>query len=170
MQTSVKTTTNYYKRQLDIECLQSMVTPSTEYQELTPSASKNQTKAVSGIQKLVQRYVVLFTTLTGSDVFNKYIGTNLVDVCSRGNVPGLSYVDLMANTANFKTQDKIKHDDESNAARYGDQPDDEKLQESRIVDVTLDTVTRTIRIHVSIRSVAGDSVTFVVPTTYGVFK
>ena len=162
----IQTTNSYYKRQLDIECLQSMLAPSEDYTELYPSVSKNKTKAVSGIQKLAQRYVVLFTTELGSDVFMPDFGSTFIKTAERCNVSSIYKLEFLANEANFVTKRLLKDEDPET---YGKQNDDERLDDSWIVSVSADYNERKIVVHAAIRSVAGDVLDFVVPTTNGIY-
>ena len=162
------TSTSYSKRQLDLESLQSMRVPSTAYEEVVPSVSYMVPKIAAGPQKLVQRYAVLFTTVTGSDPVRPDDGTNLYGVFDTGNIGSTSAVRLMANMANSIVRDRIREDD-SNEDTFGRQPDDEKLDDCWISRVSVDTTSRTISVYASIRSRAGTEVEFIVPTSAGIY-
>ena len=168
MPVKMPSTTSYSKRQLDLEVLQSLQEPVTSYTEVVPSATALVPKIVAGPQKLVQRYAVLFTTITDSDIVHPGEGTELYGIFDTGNVGGAGMIRLYAEAANSMARRMIKADDE-NEATFGKQPADEKLDDSWIRDVVVDRSTRSISIYVSIRSAAGSVVTFVVPTSAGVY-
>ncbi len=164
----IDTTTSYSRRQLDLECLQSMDEPYTSFVEVTPSVTYETPKIVSGAQKLAQRYAVLFTTIIGSDIIEPGFGTTLYDRLERGNFGSYADIVFMANVANSGARARIKEDD-AHDGTYGSQPDDEKLDDSWISDVKVDSVNRRISIYASILTAAGESLTFVVPTEAGIY-
>jgi hypothetical protein len=135
---------------------------------MTPSATFETPKIVAGAQKLAQRFIVLFTTTLGSDKFNTDFGTKLTDAAKYGNTTGYTDIELMANMANEQARDAIFAAD-ADTDTYGAIPDDEKLANSWISDVVVDKDTRTVRIYVSIVTAAGEAITFVVPTTSGIY-
>lgn len=168
MSFEIKTTTSYSKRQLDLECLQSLDRPVNSFVEVVPSVTFDTPKIVAGPQKLVQRYAVLFTTIIGSDIMDKDFGTTLLGKIDHGNFGGYSEINLLAQEANIATKQRIFRDDE-NTELYGNQPDDEKLQDSWVSRVAVNKVERTIDVFISILTVAGENITFVVPTVAGIY-
>lgn len=168
MPRQIDSITDYSKRQLDLECLQSMRIPDTRFVEVIPSVSYEQPKIVAGAQKLAQRYAVLFTTIIGSDKMDPSFGTTLYDRVVRGNFGSTVEVGFMANIANSMTRERIKSDDENTDA-FGNQPEDEKLDDCWISDVKIDHQERRISIYASIQTAAGDTLTFLVPTEAGIY-
>lgn len=168
MGAEIKKTTSFSGRQLDLECLQSMDHPSTSFVEVTPSVTFDTPKIVSGPQKLAQRYAVLFTTVTGSDIMDPDFGTTLFGRIDHGNFGGYTEVNLLANEANIATKQRIIAAD-NNTDTYGKIPDDEKLKDSWISRVVVDKNARTIDVFVKILTVAGEDITFVVPTPSGIY-
>lgn len=167
MPSSIKISTSFSKRQLDLECLETMDKPYDTFIELETSATFDVPRVVSGPQKLAQRYVVLFTTIIGSDRLRSDFGTTLLRVVETGNVNSEAELKLMASVANSMTMNAIRADDAD--AEYGPQPDDEKLLRSYIDDVVVDRETRDVRIYVSLITVAGEDITFIVPTKAGIY-
>lgn len=160
--------TSYVGRQLDLESLQSVRQPSITYVEVAPSVTLDTPKIVAGAQKLVQRYAVLFTTIAGSDVSDPDFGTSLYSVFETGNVTGSGDLYLYAEAANRMTKRRIISEDDDEST-YGDQPDDEKLDDCWIDRVDVDKDTRRISVFARIRTKAGSDVTFVVPTKSGIY-
>lgn len=168
MPRTIPVSTSYVGRQLDLEALQSLQSPSTSFVEVVPSVSFDDPKIVSGMQKLAQRYAILFTTIRGSDMEDINFGTDLYSVFETGNVSGTSALYLRAEAANRMVKSRIIAED-SDEATFGAQPDDEKLSDCWVDRVDVDTTTRRISVFVSIRSVAGSGVTFIVPTKSGIY-
>jgi hypothetical protein len=164
----IKETTSYAGRQLDLECLQTMKHPTQFFVEMTPSATYDTPKIVAGPQKLAQRYVVLFTTVTGSDIMNPRFGTDFIGRVDHGNFGGYVEVRFLADEANRITKQRIKEDDR-NSAVYGDSPADERLRDSWITNIEVSKADRKIRVHISILTEAGNSIEFVVPTKAGIY-
>ena len=164
----IRSSTSYSRRQLDLESLQSMRQPSTSYEEVVPSATYDTPKIVAGIQKLVQRYAILFTTVTGSDVMRPTDGTGLYGIIDSGNVGSTASIKIMANRANAMVKSRIRADDD-NEDVFGRQPSDEKLDDCWISRVSVDTTSRSVSVYASIRSVAGSEVEFIVPTSAGIY-
>lgn len=164
----IPVSTDYSGKQLDLECLQSLPEPDNRFTEVDPSVTSKTPKIVSGPQKLAQRYAVLFTTIIGSDTMDPDFGTRLLDKVVSGNFGGYTEVEFLANTANLFTKERIMQDDDA-VDRFGDIPDDEKLKDCWISNVVVDKENRRISIFASILTVAGESITFMVPTVAGVF-
>lgn len=161
-------TTSYSGRQLDLEALQSMDAPHVSWTEVTPGVVADTPKIVAGAQKLVQRYAVLFTTLTGGDVMRPDDGTPLCGVYETGNFGSTVDIELMAQDANSTCRARMREDD-ADEETFGTHPADEMLDDCWIDRVTVDRTTRTVSIFASIRSMAGNEISFVVPTTAGIY-
>ena len=164
---NIPVTTSFSKREVDLECLQSMIEPVEKYKEVQPSITLFTPKIVTGPQKLMQRYVVLFTTITGSDRLRPDDGSRLIPACETGYVNSLADLNYMAAKANNDTRERIIADD--NDETFGIQPDDEKLEDCWIDSVVVDKDSRTVSVYASILTRAGESLTFVVPTTAGIY-
>lgn len=158
---------SFSKRQLDLECLETMDYPHDRYVEMTPSVTLDVPRIVSGPQKLAQRYVVLFTTILGSDFIRPGFGSNLLGVVETGNVGSVTEIELLAKFANSEAMNRIREDDASED--FGPQPDDEKLDRSWIESVVVDTAERTVKVYASLLTVAGERITFIVPTSAGIY-
>lgn len=163
-----KVSSDYSGRQLDLECLQSISDPVDSFTEVVPSVTFDTPKAVSGTNKLAQRYAVLLTTSMGSDIMGHVDGTLLVDMSTSGNVGSKSIIEYYAKMANMDARNAMLADD-SDTDTFGKIPDDERLDDCWIDDVVVDFVERKVSVYATVRSVAGTTSTFMIPTTAGVY-
>lgn len=155
-----KTTTNYTGRQLDLEILQSVVSPD-HAQKVIPGISLSGGKIVSGIEKMVQRYLVLFLTKLGSVHFDKLAGSDLLSNLAKGTITDTNSFTFHFNIANEYALSKMKEDSESNL--YGPENPDEAIDSAELKNIDLDYGSSTARISIKLTSKAGNNYYFVVP-------
>jgi len=149
--------------QYDIEMLQTITAVSPESVRLYNTATTGGSRAVTGIQKMVQRYVVTLLTMLGSVRFDTVFGTDVVADLSVGmtrNTAGLS------NAFNFASSDAldILKAEDSNIL-YGVTPDDERVARAILLDFNVDIASGTLYLDVQLNSVAGESYTYKMPVT-----
>lgn len=147
------TTTDYSGRLVDIEILNTVDGPSANkslHLSLTPG------RIVTGIQKAVQRYTCLF--LTYDLKFDPGIGSVFIPAIAQGVV--VSYADLYKL---FSISNSLVLDQLSKTSTG--MPDDERVASATLTDATLNRGSSTISLTIKITTVAGDSASFVIPTS-----
>lgn len=149
-------------RQFDIEFLQTIDRPDTAPQLLTRTvASVGVHRAVTGIQKLVQRYVLVLITSLGSVRFDSKFGTDFWRDIYRGAAQNRGRLRAAFAFASLRAARLIREDDRLEV--YGELQPDETLATARLVDFNMDTTTGTLYLSVAIESAAGDSYEYAVP-------
>ena len=152
----MQTTNDYSGRLLDLECLKSVRVPSGAQSvkiALTPEPA-----IVAGIQKLVQRYVLLFLTPYNSIMFSQDTGTLFLDAVSRGTI--INYGQLMAafSYANTLTLQAMTADTSG-------LPDDEIITGAGLLSHDISHSTNTLSLTIGLINKAGETTKFIVPTT-----
>ena len=155
-----KTTTNYSGRTADMLLLQFVPSPVADA-KVVPDVSKSP-RIVSGIEKLVQRFALLFLTGAGT-VRGSSEGTNFMPILTSGRIYDLVTLRAAAATANKDVASQIRAEDD----RLGT-PDDEALETSEVLELSLDRSTATVSVKVKITTVSGDSYVYVTPLATGV--
>ena len=156
----IPTTTDYGGRQVDLELLQSVTTPSGEQQVHLTSVGNN-AKIVSGIEKAIQRYAVLLLSTIEDIHFAPEQGGELISGLTTGRIHNLGYLYHVFGMVNGNTLMLLARDDD--AGIYGAVPDDERVTGAELVSAALDASTRTINLTVRLATAAGSNFTFVVP-------
>lgn len=155
---TLRTSRDYSGRTVDLEFLQTVQNPPASVQLAMTPAGEGISRRVTGIQKLAQRYALLFLTHQGTVRFNASQGTNFVNAAIGGSIQNRT-----ALLAYFSDADNSVHNQliaETNA----DDPDDEVLESSELTDFDLSLGTGSLRLHVSLISRAGETYTFIIPT------
>jgi hypothetical protein len=115
----------------------------------------NQVKAVTGIQKLINRFLLYFLTGTGSELTNSRFGTSLGTYIG-GNLIPLLKSKIRLDVA--KTALAIKAD-------QADVPDDEALDSVKVINLIFSP--GTIDLTLRFKSKANETVTVKVPSITG---
>jgi len=147
---------DYTNRFFDIETAQTIVNPEGETR-LTISLTNGQ-RVITGIQKLVQQYMIIFLTMVGDVKFNPEFGTLLLTSIIGGGVNTYGNLFSVFAVANLDTIKQIL----DGAAGM---PDDEVIASAELLDLEIDTLGRKILFRIKITSVAGDSTEFIMPTS-----
>jgi len=147
--------------QYDIEILQTIKAVSSDPVLMSLSAADGKSRAVTGIQKLVQRYLLALLTAEGSVRFDKAFGTTVLQELYSGISRNRASV---SNAFNFATADAIDILREEDAnTDYGEIPDDERIKSALLTDFSVDTTTSTLYLEIMITSVAGSSYEYKLP-------
>jgi len=157
------TSRSYAGRQVDLEALKH-VERTIRTQRVHPDVNTDP-RIVAGIEKAVQRYAILFLTHLGSVKLAPDVGSTLLHDALSGRVSSLAQLGNLYALANSSARAAMRADDEDPG--FGSIPDDERVVDTRLVNMDLDYASRTIRIHVLITTAAGDSFTFIIPVTSG---
>lgn len=148
--------------QLDIEILQTIVAVSPESVRLSATATAPCSRAVTGIQKLVQRYIITLATTIGSTRFDAKFGTPFWQMASRGMSRNSASVGNAFRFASADAVDILRTEDTDDS--YGTMPDDERIDSATLLDFGVDTASGTLYFTVDIRSAAGETYTYRFPT------
>ena len=157
----MKTTTSYSNRTVDLSILKSptgtegdiIVNPDVS---LTPMM-------VTGVQKLVQRFATTFLTIKGTVENYSDFGTPIMQKALSGGIYSEATFTTAAAEANALAFRQIREADEDL-----DTPDDEKLESSDIINLSLDRGSGTLSVTIELTTAAGAIVTFVTPLETGI--
>ena len=155
-----ESTIDYSGRTVDLLLLKTVL--KHENKQVNPNIT-NQPMSVTGIEKLVQRYALLFLTELGSVMNSPNEGTEFLTSLSRGKIYDESSLSAAANLANKTVYRQIVSEDTAMET-----PDDEALDDSSIQDMKMDRATASVSVTVKITSVAGESFVYTTPIRMGV--
>lgn len=162
MAISTQTSTDYTNRQVDLEVWQSAVVPS-EILRLSPTLTqKGVNRKVTGIQKLVQRYITLLSTIKGDTKFDSNVGSKFFSDTSIGGTYTREQLLHSFVFANADVVAQLRQEDDD--PTYGTSPDDERISTATLVDYSVDQTGR-VFIRVQLTSRKGSPVTFIVPAS-----
>ena len=153
-------TTSYSGRTVDLLLLQFIPMPTSETQ-VTPSVI-SEPRVVSGIEKLVQRYALLFLTQLGSVKNRESEGTEFLRLLGTGHIYDENTLRAYANSANVNVVSQIRQEDADM-----DTAEDEALSKAEISAIAIDRSTATVSVTVTITAKSGDSYTYITPLTTG---
>lgn len=153
---------NYQGRQVDIEMLQSIAKP-VVMQQVSISSVTQSPKAVTGLEKLAQRYTVALLSYYGTVNFDPTFGTTLLQQILGGQVQNLAALQGLFASASSAAIAQMRIDD-NNIDTFGTQPTDEQIVSATLLDQNIDYGTATVSLRVLLTTAAGDSIEFVVPT------
>lgn len=156
-------TRDYTGRQVDLECLQTVVDP-VGVVEMSPTAVLGTSRRVAGVQKAIQRYVALLLTPSSSVPFAADPGNMLMDALRAGTVSNLGYLRHLFNMANAVALDIMRKDD-YNIERFGEQPDDERVESVTLSGMTIDHATSTLGLSLTFRTAAGSDYAYTLPVS-----
>lgn len=153
----MNTTSNYDGRLIDIELLKTIQEPTQASQAVHLSLTyQNQPRIVAGIEKLVQRYVLIFLTLVKSVKFDDQFGSIFMAAMTQGYLVNYgSLMDAFALSNSRVIATLINSSDNL--------PLDEQLSSASLIDFNLDFTLGTITLSIELTSLAGTSAEFVVP-------
>lgn len=110
-------------------------------------------QAISGIERLVQAWLILFLSTPGSDIFDRSSGGGALSIVGRATDRGHK----SAAAAVAMAVDKAKADLTRKQAQSGRIPLDERLLSTSLDSVSFDPGTSTLRATVSLRNMLGES-------------
>lgn len=151
---------DYSGRTVDLLLLKTVLQP--ENKQVDPNVARTP-MSVTGIEKLVQRYALLFLTEVGSVRNSIAEGTEFLQALGRGRIYDENTLSAQAELANKNVFRQITQEDADL-----DTADDERLSNSTIKELKLDRATATVFVTVRIESAAGESFTYTTPIRMGV--
>lgn len=118
---------------------------------------------VTGVEKMVQRYAVLFINAVGSTKFRPDHGSEIVPDVSAGLVYNMATLETAAAGANLVAFRNMAIADVAE-----DTPDDERLVESDIIDLEYSRESQKVMVSVKLTTAAGQSYVYIIPVGVGV--
>jgi|688.fasta_scaffold186483_4 hypothetical protein len=158
----VPATVDYASRQVDVELLQTIPQPVAEQQVYLGTVGRTP-KIVTGIEKVVQRYASLLLTTQGDVRFDAQAGGTMIRAVTQGLVSDAGYLTHLFNVVSLNTVRLMRRDD--NDERFGIPPNDERIVDAWLTNVTVDYDTLTANLTVLISTVAGDAFTYIIPVS-----
>lgn len=157
------TSTNYAGRQVDLELLQSVLSPG-EIQQVYIGTVGAAPKIVAGPQKAVQRYTVLLLSTADNIRFAADQGNILLVSIAAGAIPNSGYLGHLFGVANAQVLRQLAVDD-SEVETYGTIPDDERIVQASLVNAGVDYASGTLELEIEIKTASGDALEFLVPVS-----
>ena len=154
-------TINYAGRQLDLELLESIQTPSRIPQQVGITDVGQIPRVVTGVEKAVQRYAQLLLTTLGDINFAPQLGGTLLQAIMRGTVGDqgtLSHLFCVASSNAIKQMVADNID-----TTFGAVPSDEWLVDAALLSIDLNYAALTIGLSIQLTTAAGQQYNFVVP-------
>ena len=149
---------NYEGRTVDLEAFQTVQYPAS----LTPLTMTlrrdGKSRKVTGIQKLAQRYLILFMTNLGDIKYAEEQGTEFLKTVINGGVQTRSDVVILFAFANSNVEVQLDADDSS------DDPPDERFQSAKLLSYDLDFANSRLYMRVLLTSLSGEDYEFIIPT------
>ena len=127
------------------------------------SDGTDEPRIVTGIEKLVQRYTLLFLNALGSTKFRPDHGTNLIPRAAKGLIYSLATLESAAAEANLFASRQISLADDGD-----DIPDDERLVASEITDLVFVRTAAKVKISIRLTTAAGQSYVYIIPVNMGI--
>ena len=147
-------------RTYDIDSLLSPLVP--EGLHRLPIAVGDGPRTITGIQKMVQRYVSTLLTQLESIGFDQAYGTDFWRDVARGVSQNAGAVESAFMFANSDVMTQMAAEDD-NTDLYGPIADDERLVSANLLDFNLDLKSGVLYISVELESQSGDTYSYSVP-------
>ena len=156
----VKSKIDYSGRTSDILLLRTVKSPGGD-QIVSVNAAEEQPHIVSGIEKMVQRYMVFLLSQAGTCALEPDKGTDLLGDVTSGKIYNIET--LRSSVARAKSYaDKAMLE----SIEDGDR-EDESFKSSEIVDLSIDSPRMSVVISIKLTSAAGESYTYITPVPVG---
>jgi len=120
-------------------------------------------RIVAGIEKMVQRFALVFINALGSTKFVESHGTEIVPNVSKGLIYSRATLESAAAEANLLASRQIMLADEGETT-----PDDERLVASEVTDLEFSRLKSTVKISIKLTTAAGKSYVYIIPVGVGV--
>ena len=157
----MNTSTDYSGRLVDLEVLQSVsvLAPTA----VSVSSVSKTPKNVTGAQKAVQRYALVFMTTAGDVHFDTTFGTSFMRAIASGQVQNNNQLLNSFAIANSTVLQLLAAEDAK--ADFGNQPDDERVINAQLTNHTVDIAHGRVLLYITLTLASGDTTSFVLPTT-----
>jgi len=157
----INSTYDYTGRKVDLEFLQTEAPPADSKALTMTMTAQGMHRRVAGIQKLAQRYFLMFMTPKGSVKMAPSFGSDFMSAVQRGLLQSRTNVVQYFAFANMDVGQQLLAED--NLTVNAGLPDDEKYSKSYLLDYSIDTSASILYIKVLIESRAGTNYVFIVP-------
>jgi len=151
-------TTDYTGRKKDISIMRNTVPTVANAQPVTLEFGKVSAYC-AGVQKLVQRYTVIFFTAVGSQPDYPDFGTPFYTTVVQSNIGAKSEILHKFNFANLKTIETIRAYQQASTVAI---PLDEQINTATLLDLVISTPD-SLQLKIKIKTNAGESVDFLMP-------
>ena len=157
----IGTSTDYTGRKVDLEIFQTENPPAV-FKELTLTmTSGDVSRKLTGIQKLAQRYMLVFFTAKGSVPLRPDYGTSFMAAVGSGLMQSRTAVVQYFSFANVEVGQQLRlQDQDADGAALSD---DEKFSRAYLMDYAVDTSSAKLYLKVKLESLAGGVYIFVLP-------
>ena len=152
---------DYSGRTSDILLLKTVLKPVSD-RIVTPDVSGTP-MLTTGIEKLVQRYGILFLTGLGSVRNSESEGTEFIESLGKGRIYDENTLKAAALMANKAVIRQIQQED-----AVLETPDDEYLDDAEITELSIDRSTSTVTVKVEITARSGRKFVYITPISTGV--
>lgn len=156
------TNNDYGGRQVDLELLQTILTPSGITRVRIDNISGGVARMTTGIQKAVQRYAHLLLTGIKDVRFFDDRGGPLIGTLAAGTVSNTGYLIHLFVVSSISALDEITKDNDR-PDLYGHVPSDERIVDVRLDNVSIDPRSASATFMVKIITAAGDSFDYIIP-------
>lgn len=156
---------NYTGRQVDVELLKT-VSALGENIPVDLSLGGEVSRSVTGIQKMIQRYITLLLTELESVKFQPSQGTDFI---ARARLSAGRSAGLLQNAfviSNMRVIRQMQTDDRNPV--FGDPPADERVRSAELVGYSYDRAAGRLRISIFLSTEAGKTFSLVIPTPLSV--
>jgi len=153
---------DYSNRQVDMELLQSVPEPK-ELLRVTLGLSSDTPKIVTGVQKMAQRYALLFLSTIGDIQFDPNQGGVMLAQVGGGRIQNQGQLQIAFAETNSSILGQIKADNANDL--YGVIPDDELIVDAQLLDFDIDFSKSTVYLRIRLITRAGSDIVFIVPVT-----
>jgi hypothetical protein len=150
-------TTDYSNRSVDLFIFQGAKPTGDQF--IRPGFGPDSGQVTTGIQKLVQKWTILFFTETGSMEYQPDLGTRFLTVASQGGLRDVMGVKSEFRLAAKTVQNTLTPLEEADP----NMPADEKLGSAELTAVSLDKTAGKLNMTVTITSQAGTSHDIILP-------
>ena len=161
--TTTRNKIDYSGRTVDLLLLKTVLGVPVEMKRVDLDASGDP-MIVTGVEKLVQRYAILFINAAGSTMFRPDHGTSVVHDVASGKVYSTATLETAAAEANTIAMSSILAADQEDDGV----PDDERLAGAEVENVEFSPERSEARVSVRLTTAAGDSYTYIIPVGVGV--
>jgi hypothetical protein len=156
-------TTDYTGRTVDLEALQTIDKVQSLTRLFSTISLNNTSGRITGLQKLVQRYAILFLTRTNDVRFAPGQGTNFLNALDLGQIQTNETVVHQFVFANSLVVSQLRSEDAARA--FGDPaPNDERIARASLLDFEIDYPNARLFLQIQITNIDGDGTVYVLPT------
>lgn len=154
-------TTDYTGRTVDMLLLQFVSALEADIL-VRPDVSRDP-RMTTGVEKLAQRYALLFLTQVGTVKNRESEGSNFLGLLGAGQIYDENTLRSAAAAANKTVSTQIKVADRNLGTA-----DDEALDTADVTDTSVDRATASVSVTVAITTVAGERYVYTIPLATGV--